>query len=56
MTHKQAIEGLNNISKQIDNSYMGSIITAEQHLELKAKTKNMTMDNLFAMMAQYCAK
>ena len=56
MTHKQASEKLSIISEQIDSSHIGGVITAEQHVELKAKTKALAMDNLFAMMAQYCAK
>ena len=56
MTHKQASEKLSIISEQIDSSHIGGVITAEQHVELKAKTKALAMGNLFAMMAQYCAK
>lgn len=54
MTNKQAIEGLNRLSNDIDNAHNGGVITDEQHRELKAKAKEAAMGNIFAMMAQYC--
>ena len=54
MKTEQPIEKLNRISIQIDSSHNAGVITDDQYIELKSKTRALALDNIFAMMAKYC--
>lgn len=42
------------ISKMADASLMGGVISKEEHGEIKAKVRELELDNLFAAMASFC--
>lgn len=47
---------LDGISKMADASLIGGAISKEEHGEIKAKVRELELDNLFAAMAFFVSK